>query len=80
MIAIKTYIYITGLMAPILDFTRKKAFLKEDSGGILYAVLNSYTASSYVEKHLLTCLSIKYFAFVHLKSALFSHFLGLIRP
>ena len=35
MIAIKKYIYFTGLMAAILDFTRKKAFLKEDSGGIL---------------------------------------------
>ena len=74
MIAIKKYIYITGLMAAILDFTRKKAFLKEDSGGILYVVLNSYTASSYVEKHLLTFLSIKYFGIYALKKCTFFPF------
>ena len=61
-------------MAAISDFTRKAAFLKEDSDRVLYVVLNSYAASTYVEKHLLTFLSIKYFGICALKSAPFHIF------
>ena len=52
---------ITGLMAAILAFPENEAFLKEDSGGVLCGVLKTSTESNYVEKHLLTFLSIKYF-------------------
>ena len=47
------------MVAAILDFTRKRGFPKEDSGGVLFVVLNTSTESNYVEKHLLTFLSIK---------------------
>ena len=45
-------------MAAILDFRENKAFPKEDLDGVLCVVLNTSTESNYVEKHLLTFLSI----------------------
>ena len=60
-------------MAAILDFTRKRGFPQEDSGGVLCVVLNTSTESNYVEKHLLTFLSIKYFGICALKNANCSH-------
>ena len=57
-----------------MDFTRNKAFPKEDSGKVLCVVLNSSTESNYVEKHFLTFVSIKYFGIAHLKSKLLTFF------
>ena len=54
-------------MAAILDLLENKAFPKEDLDGVLCVVLNTSTVSNYVEKHLLTFLSINILAFVHLK-------------
>ena len=60
-------------MAAILDLLDNKAFPKEDLDGVLCVVLNTSTESNYVEKHLLTFLSINILAFVHLKNANFTH-------
>ena len=46
---------------------------KEDSDGVLCVVLNTSTESNYVEKHLLTFLSIKYFGMRAPKNAICSH-------
>ena len=46
---------------------------KEDSDGVLCVVLNTSTESNYVEKHLLTFLSIKYFGMCAPKNAICSH-------
>ena len=45
-------------MAAILDFNRKGGFLQGIFGGVLCVVLKSFTKANYVEKHLLTFLSI----------------------
>ena len=60
-------------MAVILDLLENEAFSKEDLDGVLCVVLNTSTESNYVEKHLLTFLSINILAFVHLKNANFTH-------
>ena len=63
-------------MAAILNFFENEAFPKEDLDGVLCVVLNTSTCSTesnYVEKHLLTFLSINILAFVHLKNANFTH-------
>ena len=45
-------------MAATLNFTRKRGFLQEVFGEVLCVVLKSFTEANYVEKHLLTFLSI----------------------
>ena len=67
-------------MAAILDFTRKRSFPQKGFGGVLCVVLNTSNKSNYVEKHLLTFLSIKYFGICAPKKCKFFTFLGLIRP
>ena len=46
-------------MAAILDFTQRRGFSQRGLGGVLCVVLTSSTQANYVEKHLLTFLSIK---------------------
>ena len=64
-------------MAAILILSENEAFRKVDLGGVLCVFLYSPTKSNYVEKHLLTFISIKYSLILHLKCKLFT-FLGLI--
>ena len=55
-------------MVAILDFTRKRGFSQGEFGWVFFSVfLYSSTESNYVEKHLLTFFSIKYFSIFHLK-------------
>ena len=59
------------------DFTRKRGFPQGGFGWGFMCVLYSPTESNYVEKHLLTFISIKYLGIFHfLKCKLFT-FLGL---
>ena len=58
-------------MAAILNFTRKRGFTQKVFGGVVCVVLISSTEANYVEKHLLTFLSIKYFGICALKKAIF---------
>ena len=48
-------------------YPKNEAFPKEDLGRILCVFLYSPTESNYVEKHLLTFISIKYLSIFHLK-------------
>ena len=59
-------------MAAILDLLENESFPLDDLDGVLCVVLNTSTESNYVEKHLLTFLSINILAFVHLKNANFT--------
>ena len=52
-------------MAAILILPENEAFRKVDSGGVLCVFLYSPTESNYVEKHLLTFISIKYLGIFH---------------
>ena len=54
-------------MAAILILPENEAFRKVDSGGVLCVFSHSSTESNYVEKHLLTFISIKYLGIFHLK-------------
>ena len=49
------------------EFDSHEAFCKVDSIGVLCAFLYSPTESNYVEKHLLTFISIKYLGIFQLK-------------
>ena len=73
-------IYITGLMAAILNFTPKRGFPQGIFGWGLCVVLNSSTKSNYVEKHLLIFVTFKYFGICALKKCKLFTILGLICP
>ena len=75
-ICLKKYInyLITGLMAAILILPENEAFRKVDSGGVLCVFLYSPTESNYVEKYLLTFISIKYLGIFHLKMQIIHFF------
>ena len=67
-------------MAAILDFTQKRGFPQGGFSGVLSVVLSSPTEANYVEKNLLTFLSIIYFGICTLKNAIFLHFFGRMKP
>ena len=54
-------------MAAILILPENEAFRNVDSAGVLFVFLYSPTKSNYVEKHLLTFISIEYLGIFHLK-------------
>ena len=61
-------------MAAILDFTRKRGLPQGGFSGVLCVVLDRSTEANYVEKHLLTFLSIKYFGICTLQNSNFYTF------
>ena len=62
----------------ILNFTRKRGLPNKDSGGVLCVFLHNHTEDNYVEEHLLTFLSFKYFVIRPLKKCQLFICLGLI--